>query len=411
MDCTKMDSLRQKFRAHFPILDVKVHDKPLVYLDNAATTQKPVEVIDAECGYYKMANSNVHRGVHLLSQQATESYENARRKVQQFINARHSHEIVFTRGTTESVNLVANCFGKAFLKDGDEIIVSVMEHHSNIVPWQLAGEGKSVNLRTVPLNEAGETDMDTYRSLFNSHTKIVAITQASNVTGYIPPIREMIAFAHSQGVPVLIDGAQGIKCSITDVQDLDCDFYCFSGHKLYAPMGIGVLYGKEAMLEKIPPYQGGGDMIQHVSFTKTTFNELPFKFEAGTPNVAGAIGLKAALDFIGDFGQAQLIQAEEELTEYAVQKLKQIPGIRLIGDYPRKAAAVSFLLEGVHPSDVGTLIDFMGIAVRTGHHCCQPLMDYYNIPGTIRASFAAYNQKEEIDRLAESLLQAKKMLL
>ena len=284
-----------------------------------------------------------------------------------------------------------------------------MEHHSNIVPWQLTG--KNIRLRPLPVDEEGNLQLESYESLFNEKTKLVTITQASNVLGTITPLKEIIRIAHNHQVPILVDGAQGIKCCPTDVQELDCDFYCFSGHKIYAPMGIGVLYGKERWLEQLPPYQGGGDMIRHVSFEKTTFNELPFKFEAGTPNVAGAIGLKAAIDFIGSFGHDRLIRAEEELTQYAMRQLKQIQGLRLIGENPHKAAVVSFLLEGTHPSDIGTLIDFMGIAVRTGHHCCQPLMERLQIPGTIRASFAAYNQKYEIDRLAESLLQAKKMLL
>ena len=405
-----MDAFRRQFRSHFPLLKQQVHNKPLVYLDNAATTQKPDVVIDAEEAYYRTINSNVHRGVHHLSQQATEAYETARRTVQQFIHAKHAHEIIFTRGTTEAVNLAASGFGKAFLRPGDEIIVSQMEHHSNIVPWQLAGEEKGVKLRVIPLTETGTLDLDAYRSLFSEKTRIVAITQASNVLGYLPPLRDMIAYAHAQGVPVLVDGAQGIKCSLTDVQELDCDFYCFSGHKLYAPMGIGVLYGKEELLDRMPPYQGGGDMIQHVSFEKTTYNELPFKFEAGTPNVAGAIALRHALEFVTGYGQEKLIQAEEELTQYALQKLTEIPEVQLFGKYPRQAAVVSFLVRGAHPSDVGTLVDFMGIALRTGHHCCQPLMEALHIPGTVRASFAAYNLKEEVDRLADALRQAIQML-
>ena len=404
-----MEELRQQFRRHFPILDIRVHDKPLVYLDNAATTQKPVEVIDAESAYYRSGNSNVHRGAHLLSQQATEAYEAARTTVQHFLNAAHAHEIVFTRGTTEAINLVAQGLGKTLFNEGDEIICSVMEHHSNIVPWQLAG--KNIRLRPLPVDEEGNLQLESYESLFNEKTKLVTITQASNVLGTITPLKEIIRIAHNHQVPVLVDGAQGIKCCLTDVQELDCDFYCFSGHKIYAPMGIGVLYGKERWLEQLPPYQGGGDMIRHVSFEKTTFNELPFKFEAGTPNVAGAIGLKAAIDFIGSFGHDRLIQAEEELTQYAMRQLKQIQGLRLIGENPHKAAVVSFLLEGTHPSDIGTLIDFMGIAVRTGHHCCQPLMERLQIPGTVRASFAAYNTFEEIDALASALKQAEKMLL
>ena len=401
---------QQQFRESFPILKRQVHDKPLVYLDNAATTQKPEAVLRAVEEYYRETNSNVHRGVHHLSQLATEAYEQARKTVQQFLNARHPHEIVFTRGTTEAINLVAHGFGKSILQDGDEIICSIMEHHSNIVPWQLTGAGKSPNIRVIPMHENGELDLEAYERLFSGKTKIVAVTQASNVLGTITPLKEIIRIAHSHGVPVLVDGAQGVKSCITDVQELDCDFYCFSGHKIYAPMGIGVLYGKEKMLEALPPYQGGGDMIRHVGFDRTTFNDLPFKFEAGTPNVAGAIGLQAALEFVRQYGHENLIKYESELTAYATQRLMQEDRIRIIGNAPEKAAVISFLMEPHHPTDVGTLIDFMGIAVRTGHHCCQPLMDSLGIPGTVRASFAAYNTFEEVDRLVESLRTAQKML-
>ncbi len=403
-----MNGVQEQFREAFPILKQEVHGRPLVYLDNAATTQKPEAVLSAINNYYRQTNSNVHRGVHYLSQMATEAYEQARQCVQHFLNAAHSHEIVFTRGTTESVNLVASCFGKAFLKSGDEIISSYMEHHSNIVPWQMAA--KDIRLRPIPLLENGQLDMNAYRSLFCEKTKIVAVSQASNVLGTINPIREIIRIAHEHGVPVLVDGAQGVKCCITDVQDLDCDFYCFSGHKIYAPMGIGVLYGKEKYLDILPPYQGGGDMIQHVGFDRTTYNSLPFKFEAGTPNVGGAVGLQAALEFIAGFGHDRLIRTEEELTVYATDELKQIEGLRLIGTAPEKAAVLSFLIDSLHPSDVGTLIDQMGIAVRTGHHCCQPLMESLGIPGTLRASLAAYNTTEEIDRLICSLRKAIDML-
>ncbi len=401
---------QQQFRESFPILQRQVHDKPLVYLDNAATTQKPEAVLRAVEDYYRETNSNVHRGVHHLSQLATEAYEQARKTVQQFLNARHPHEIVFTRGTTEAINLVAHGFGKSILQDGDEIICSIMEHHSNIVPWQLAGAGKSPNIRVIPMHENGELDLEAYERLFSGKTKIVAVTQASNVLGTITPLKEIIRIAHSHGVPVLVDGAQGVKSCLTDVQELDCDFYCFSGHKIYAPMGIGVLYGKEKMLEALPPYQGGGDMIRHVGFDRTTFNDLPFKFEAGTPNVAGAIGLQAALEFVRQYGHENLIKYESELTAYATQRLMQEERVRIFGNAPEKAAVISFLMEPHHPTDVGTLIDFMGIAVRTGHHCCQPLMDSLGIPGTVRASFAAYNTFEEVDRLVESLRTARKML-
>ena len=405
-----MEAFRKQVREAFPLLQRQVHGKPLPYFDNAATTQKPQAVLDAVDNYYRQTNSNVHRGVHALSQEATEAYEQARKTVQNFLHAAHSHEIIFTRGTTEAINLVAQGFGKSVFQEGDEIICSVMEHHSNIVPWQLAGADKKLRIRVIPVNERGEADMESYASLFNEKTKLVAITQASNVLGSITPLKEIIRIAHSHSVPVLADGAQGVKCCLTDVQELDCDFYCFSGHKIYAPMGIGVLYGKEKWLEKLPPYQGGGDMIQHVGFDKTTFNSLPFKFEAGTPNVAGAIGLQAALQWVENIGQEKLIRAEEELTAYATKQLQQLPGLRIWGTSARKAAVISFTLGHHHPTDVGTLIDFMGIAVRTGHHCCQPLMDVLGIPGTVRASFAAYNTQEETDRMLSALQTAQQML-
>lgn len=405
-----MEAFRKQVREAFPLLQRQVHGKPLAYFDNAATTQKPQAVLDAVDNYYRQTNSNVHRGVHALSQEATEAYEQARKTVQNFLHAAHSHEIIFTRGTTEAINLVAQGFGKSVFQEGDEIICSVMEHHSNIVPWQLAGADKKLRIRVIPVNERGEADMESYASLFNEKTKLVAITQASNVLGSITPLKEIIRIAHSHSVPVLADGAQGVKCCLTDVQELDCDFYCFSGHKIYAPMGIGVLYGKEKWLEKLPPYQGGGDMIQHVGFDKTTFNSLPFKFEAGTPNVAGAIGLQAALQWVENIGQEKLIRAEEELTAYATKQLQQLPGLRIWGTSARKAAVISFTLGHHHPTDVGTLIDFMGIAVRTGHHCCQPLMDVLGIPGTVRASFAAYNTQEETDRMLSALQTAQQML-
>ena len=405
-----MENLQQRFRESFPLLDREVHGKPLVYLDNAATTQKPEAVLAAVDAYYRRTNSNVHRGVHFLSQEATEAYEQARQCVQHFLNAARPHEIIFTRGTTEAINLVASSFGKARFQEGDEIICSCMEHHSDIVPWQLAGAPENVRLRVIPMDGNGVLDLEAYRQLFSEKTRIVAVTQASNVLGTINPVKEMIRIAHSHGVPVLVDGAQGVKCCLTDVQDMDCDFYCFSGHKIYAPMGIGVLYGKEKYLEALPPYQGGGDMIQHVSFEHTTFNQLPFKFEAGTPNVGGAIGLQAALEFIQSFGHAALIRMEEKLTAYATEKLSEAADIRIFGSAPQKAAVISFLMDPHHPTDVGTLVDFMGIAVRTGHHCCQPLMERLGIPGTVRASFAAYNTTEEIDRLAEALGTARQML-
>ena len=400
----------EDIREQFPILGRFVNNKPLVYLDNAATTQKPLSVMNAVEAYYKEINSNVHRGVHTLSQWATDEFENARKKVQLFVGAKHSHEIIFTKGTTEAINLVANCFGKAFLKAGDEIILSVMEHHSNIVSWQLAAEQYGAVIKVVPINENGELQIDVYENLFCEKTKIVAITHTSNVLGTINPIKKMINIAHSHNVPFLVDGAQGIKSSIVNVQELDCDFYCFSPHKIYAPMGIGVLYGKEKYLEKLPPYQGGGEMIKSVSFQKTTFNDLPFKFEAGTPNVGGAIGLMADIDFMLNCGLTQIIEHENVLLNYAQNRLQEIEGLKIIGNAKEKAAVISFLLNNQHPADVGILIDTMGIAVRTGHHCAQPLMDFLNISGTVRASFGVYNNFEDIDKLIDALKKANKML-
>ena len=400
----------EKIREEFPILFQNVHGKPLIYFDNAATTQKPISVVEAINTYYETINSNVHRGVHHLSQLATDAYEQARNQVQKFINAEHSHEIIFTRGTTESINLVACSFAREILKEGDEIILSLMEHHSNIVPWQLACEQSGAKIKVIPILENGELDFTTYQKLFTEKTKLIAVTQASNTLGTINPVKEIVNIAHQHQVPVLIDGAQGIKSCGMDVQETDCDFYCFSGHKIYAPMGIGVLYGKETWLDKLPPYQGGGDMIKHVSFEKTTFNSLPFKFEAGTPNVGGAIGLQHALIFIENYGHQNMIAYEKELLQYAVNQMKLIDNIRFIGTAKEKTAVISFLLGNHHPTDVGTLIDFMGVAVRTGHHCTQPLMDYLGIPGTIRASFAIYNTHYEIDMMVKALQTAQQML-
>jgi cysteine desulfurase/selenocysteine lyase len=340
----------------------------------------------------------------------TDAYEQARIKVQSFIGAEHTQEIIFTKGTTESINLAANCFGKAFFQAGDEMILSCMEHHSNIVPWQLAAEQYGVTIKVVPVNENGELEIAAYENLFTKKTKIVALTHTSNVLGTINPIKKLIDIAHTHNVPFLVDGAQGIKSCKVNVQDLDCDFYCFSGHKMYAPMGIGVLYGKEKWLEKLPPYQGGGEMIEQVSFQKTTFNRLPFKFEAGTPNVGGAIGLAAAIDFILDCGQENLIEHEAALLKYAHEKLQEIEGLKIIGTAKEKAAVVSFLLNNRHPADVGTLLDLMGVAIRTGHHCAQPLMDYLKISGTVRASFGMYNNFEDIDKLVAALQKASSML-
>jgi len=398
-------------RKNFPILNRKVFDKQLVYFDNAATTQKPRQVIDILNKYYSEENSNVHRGVHYLSQQATEAFEKARENVQKFINARFSHEIIFTKGTTDSINLIANSFGRAFLKENDEIVISTMEHHSNIVPWQLACGYHNSKLKVIPIFENGELDLDSFNALLSDKTKLVAITHISNALGTINPIKTIIEIAHKRNIPVLIDGAQGIAHSKVDVQELDCDFYCFSGHKIYGPMGAGVLYGKEEWLNQMPPYQGGGEMIKKVTFEKTTYNELPFKFEAGTPSVADVIGLSAALDYVNNTGLDKIERYENELLNYATAELKKIEDIKIIGEAKEKAALISFLIGNSHPFDVGTILNHLGIAVRTGHHCTQPLMDFYNIQGTVRASFSFYNTFEEIDLFINAIKKAKKMLL
>lgn len=397
-------------REQFPILDQQVYGHPLVYFDNAATTQKPLCVIDTLSNYYLTLNSNIHRGAHHLAAQATEAYEATRQHVQRFINARHNHEIVFTRGTTESINLVAASFGQAFLNAGDEVIVSGMEHHSDIVPWQLACERKGARLRVIPFSDEGILDLDAYRNLFTEKTRIVAVNHVSNTLGTINPIKEIIAIAHSHNVPVLIDGAQAISHIKVDVQELDCDFYCFSGHKMYAPMGVGVMYGKEEWLDKMPPYQGGGEMIKTVTFEKTTYNELPFKFEAGTPSVGDVLGLESAMNFMESIGIDAIFQHEHELTQYATEQLLQIPNMRIFGTAPNKTSVISFLIGNAHPYDVGTLLDKLGIAVRTGHHCTQPIMDRYGIPGTVRASFAIYNTREEIDLFIKALNRIAPML-
>ncbi|MBP9990041.1 MAG: cysteine desulfurase [Bacteroidales bacterium] len=397
-------------REQFPILDQEVYGHPLVYFDNAATTQKPRCVIDTLSNYYLTLNSNIHRGAHHLAAQATEAYEATRQHVQRFINARHNHEIVFTRGTTESINLVAASFGQAFLNAGDEVIVSGMEHHSDIVPWQLACERKGARLRVIPFSDEGILDLDAYRNLFTEKTRIVAVNHVSNTLGTINPIKEIIAIAHSHNVPVLIDGAQAISHIKVDVQELDCDFYCFSGHKMYAPMGVGVMYGKEEWLDKMPPYQGGGEMIKTVTFEKTTYNELPFKFEAGTPSVGDVLGLESAMNFMESIGIDAIFQHEHELTQYATEQLLQIPNMRIFGTAPNKTSVISFLIGNAHPYDVGTLLDKLGIAVRTGHHCTQPIMDRYGIPGTVRASFAIYNTREEIDLFIKALNRIAPML-
>ena len=394
----------------FPILDTQVYNHRLVYLDNAATTQKPRAVIETLTNYYLTLNSNIHRGAHYLAAQATERYEGVRRQVQAFINARSSNEIVFTRGTTESINLVASSFGRGFLKAGDEVIVSGMEHHSNIVPWQLACELAGASLRVIPFSDEGVLDLDAYRALFSPHTRIVACTHVSNTLGTINPVREIVDIAHSHGVPVLIDGAQAVAHMKVDVQQIGCDFYCFSGHKMYAPMGVGVMYGREELLSQLPPYQGGGEMIKDVTFERTTYNELPFRFEAGTPSVGDVLGLGAAIDFMQEQGVEHIAHHEDELLHYATERLMTIPGMRLFGTAPHKAGVISFLIGEAHPYDVGTLLDKLGVAVRTGHHCTQPIMDRYGIPGTVRASFACYTTHDDVDALVAALNRIAPML-
>lgn len=399
----------EEIRADFPILARTVYGKPLVYLDNGATTQKPRCVVDAITDEYYSVNANVHRGVHFLSQQATELHEASRETVRRFINARSTNEIVFTRGTTESINLLASSFGEAFLGEGDEVIVSTMEHHSNIVPWQLLQMRKGIKLRVIPMNDRGELLLDEYERLFTDRTRLVCVAHVSNVLGTVNPVREMIATAHAHGVPVLVDGAQSIPHMPVDVQALDADFYVFSGHKVYGPTGVGVLYGKEEWLDKLPPYQGGGEMIQHVSFERTTFNELPFKFEAGTPDYIGTTGLARALDYVTTLGMDRIAAYEHDLTEYATRRLKEIPGMRIFGEAAEKGSVISFLVGDIHHFDMGTLLDRLGIAVRTGHHCAQPLMQRLGIEGTVRASFALYNTKEEIDALVAGVERVSRM--
>ena len=399
----------QKVREDFPILDREVYGKPLIYLDNGATTQKPRQVVEAITDEYYSVNANVHRGVHFLSQQATELHEASRETVRRFINARSSNEIVFTRGTTESINLLASSFADSQMKEGDEVIVSVMEHHSNIVPWQLQAARKGIVLKVIPMNDRGELLLDEYEKLFSERTKLVSFAHVSNVLGTVNPAKEMIATAHAHGVPVLIDGAQSVPHMKVDVQDLDADFFAFSGHKIYGPTGVGVLYGKEEWLDKLPPYQGGGEMIQSVSFEKTTFNELPFKFEAGTPDYIGTTALAKALDYVSALGVENVATHEHELTLYAMQRLKEINGMRIFGEAEHKSSVISFLVGNIHHLDMGTLLDRLGIAVRTGHHCAQPLMIRMGIEGTVRASFGLYNTKEEIDVLAAGIERVSRM--
>ena len=396
-------------RKDFPILSTTVYDKPLVYLDNAATTQKPLCVLDAMRHEYLNANANVHRGVHYLSQQATELHEAARETVRSFINAGKTEEVIFTRGTTESINLVASSFCDAFMKEGDEIIVSMMEHHSNIVPWQIQAARRGIAIKVIPINDKGELDMEAYAALFNERTKIVSVAHVSNVLGTVNPVKDIIRIAHEHDVPVLIDGAQSTPHFKVDVQDMDCDFFAFSGHKIYGPTGIGVLYGKEKWLDRMPPYQGGGEMIESVTFEKTVFEHLPFKFEAGTPDYVATRGLAVALDYVNGIGIENISAHERELTSYCMEQMRTIDEIALFGISEHKDAVVSFLVGNIHHLDMGTLLDRLGIAVRTGHHCAQPVMQHYGIQGTVRASFAMYNTKEEIDALVEGVRRVSRM--
>lgn len=398
-----------KIREDFPILSRKVYDRPLVYLDNGATTQKPLCVLDAMREEYLNVNANVHRGVHYLSQQATDLHEQAREKVRKFINAGSVNEIIFTRGTTESLNLVVSSFCDGFMSEGDEVIVSVMEHHSNIVPWQLQAARKGISLRVITMNDKGELLLDEYEKLFTERTKIVSVTHVSNVLGTVNPVKDIVRIAHEHGVPVMVDGAQSTPHFAVDVQDIDCDFFAFSGHKMYGPTGVGVLYGKEYWLDRMPPYQGGGEMIESVSFEKTVFEHLPFKFEAGTPDYVATHGLATAIDYISSIGIDNISRHEQDLTRYCMERMQEIDGIRLFGTANDKDAVVSFLVGDIHHLDMGTLLDRLGIAVRTGHHCAQPLMIRLGIQGTVRASFAMYNTKEEIDVLVEGIKRVSKM--
>jgi cysteine desulfurase/selenocysteine lyase len=392
-----------KIRGDFPILKKKVHGKNLVYLDNAATTQKPACVIDKVNKYYTTMNANIHRGVHALSQEATEAFESARIQIKQFINALGKNQVIFTRGTTESINLVASSYGRTNIKAGDEIIISHMEHHSNIVPWQMLCKEKNAKLRVIPINDDGELIYEEFEKMVNERTKFLSIVYVSNSLGTINPVKEMINYAHQFNVPVLVDAAQAVNHLRVDVQDLDCDFLAFSGHKIYGPTGIGALYGKVELLDSMPPYQGGGDMISKVTFEETTYNELPHKFEAGTPDIAGAIGLGAAIEYVNKTGIENIKDHEQSLLEYATKRIAEVPGLRIIGTAKEKTSVLSFVLENIHPHDIGTFLDFEGVAIRTGHHCTQPLMQRYNIPATSRASFGMYNTKEEVDVLVTGL--------
>lgn len=400
----------EQIRSQFPVLHQQVNGKPLIYFDNAATNQKPLRVIDALVHYYKHDNANIHRGIHTLAERATKAYEATRHAMQAFIKAKHVEEIIFTRGVTESINLVAATYGRAFLNAGDEVIVSGLEHHSNIVPWQLICEERKATLKVIPVTEIGELDLDGYRKLLSGKTKVVAVNHASNSLGTINPIKEIITLAHQAGAVVLIDGAQASAHMHIDVQESDCDFYCISSHKMYGPTGTGILYGKKELLEKMAPYMGGGEMIKEVTFTKTTFNDLPYKFEAGTPNIGDVIALHEAINFINELGKDNIAAYEHELLVYAVEKLSAIKGIRLVGTAKEKVSVQSFVIDGIHHFDIGQMLDARGIAVRTGHHCTQPLMDWFGIEGTVRASFSVYNTKTEIDQLAEGVERIIKFL-
>ena len=404
-----MEDFIKDIRSQFPILSTKVYGKDLIYFDNGATTQKPLRVVERIVSGYYTTNSNIHRGVHYLSQRATEAHENARERIRRFLNAPLASEIIFTRGTTEAINLVAFSFGEAFCHEGDEIVVSVMEHHSNIVPWQMLCERKKMKLKVIPMSDQGELLQDAFQALLNPKVKLVAITHVSNVLGTVNPVGEMIQKAHAAGIPVLVDGAQSVPHLKVDVQALDADFYAFSAHKIYGPLGIGVLYGKSDLLNRMPPYQGGGEMIEQVHFEKTTYNVLPYKFEAGTPDFIGSTALAEALDFIDEIGLDRIANYEHQLLSYANEELKKIDEMRIIGTAADKSAVISFLLGSIHPFDVGTLLDHLGIAVRTGHHCAQPLIDRLGIDGTVRASFAIYNTPEEVDVLVKALHRIKAM--
>jgi cysteine desulfurase / selenocysteine lyase len=399
----------ETIRKDFPALHQEVYGRPLVYMDNAATSQKPNSVIDAISNYYLTINSNVHRGVHYLSQQATDAFENARIQIQKYINAGKSHEVIITKGATDSINLVAHSFGKKYLTPGSEVLISSLEHHANIVPWQMVCESQGAKLKVIPLTSEGILDIEKYDQLLTEKTKIVAITHISNALGVVNPIKKMIEMAHSKNIPVMIDGAQGIVHEEVDVQDLDCDFYCFSSHKFYGPMGVGVLYGKEHWLEELPPYQTGGEMIKTVTFEKTTFNELPFKFETGTPNVADVIGFNTAIEYIKTIGMTEIMNYEKELMDYANLRLNEIEGLNILAKDAPREGVISFLLDGIHPYDAGTIIDKYGIALRTGNHCAQPLMDLLSLTGSLRVSLAFYNTKAEIDILTDAILKTRKM--